>query len=306
MRWTVSCTALLVFLRAASDDGAALAQYSTPTATTPHDSVGIKSEQVECPVGTALIGGGAWIGGDITYQRALISSSTLYDLDTGDPIGWAARAMEVETDANGWNLTVRAICGHARALERATEETASNSNDTKALIVECPAGKSPISGGFALHGTLFGPVVTTSAPAVDVDTREAYGWAVSAREAEPTDSNWSVSGEVICADADVTLIRAVSGPSLVLLERDLVLVCPAGTLPMGGGAQVLGSAEWISASYFESSIAWRVGVTRLASDPTPTRLEGYALCPEPVATLAFGAALGALALARRRSRTRPA
>jgi hypothetical protein len=95
------------------------------------------------------------------------------------------------------------------------------------------------------------------------------------------------------------VVRAVSGPSLDLLERDMVLVCPAGTFPLGGGAQVLGSAEWISASYFESSIAWGVGVTRLASDSTPTQVEGYALCPEPRATLAFGAAIGALAVARR-------
>jgi hypothetical protein len=209
MRWTVPCTALLVLLRAASDEGVASAHYPTPAATTPHDSVGIKSEQVLCPVGTVPIGGGAWIGGDVSYQRALIDSSTLYDLDTGDPIGWSARAMEVETDGNDWNLTVRAICGRARGLERAIAETASNNNDTKGVIVECPAGKAPISGGFALNGTLFGPVVTKSAPALDPDTREPYGWTISAREAEPTDSNWSVSGEVVCADLDVTVVRAV-------------------------------------------------------------------------------------------------
>jgi hypothetical protein len=45
-------------------------------------------------------------------------------------------------------------------------------------------------------------------------------------------------------------------------------------------------------------------VTRLASDPTPTQIEGYALCPEPAATLAFGGAIGALALARRSANAR--
>jgi hypothetical protein len=98
----------------------------------------------------------------------------------------------------------RDLRSRPRALERAIAETASNSNDTKGVIVECPAGKAPISGGFALNGTLFGPVVTKSAPALDPDTREPYGWTISAREAEPTDSNWSVSGEVVCEPAPIT------------------------------------------------------------------------------------------------------
>jgi hypothetical protein len=303
MRRTISHLALLAFAGAAPAP-AAVSDFTFATSFSASDSVGIKAWDAECPAGTFPIGGGAWVGGH-RLQRGLVASETLYDAGSGDPIGWSARAREVATDSEQWNLAVRAVCGNAPGLERVGDETQGDSVSPKFVLVECPPGKAPLSGGFAIGGSVFGPVVFESRPALDPDTREAYGWMVSAREAEPTDAIWSLRAEVTCADVEIVVQNVVDESAIGLSYRDLIHVCPARTVATGGGVNITGPpVEWIAASYLESSTSWQVGVTRMTGNPNLTRLDSYAVCPEPGATLSCVAALGVLARAARRREIR--
>jgi hypothetical protein len=298
MRGTTVCAAWLALLGTAGAD-AAIFEYTFATEFSASDSVGIKAVAVDCPAGTFALGGGGWVGG-YREERGLLASESIGDTGSGVPTGWSARAREVDTDSNQWHLLVRAVCGRTAGLERVVAETASNSDSPKFVVAECPPGKSPLSGGFAIGGSVFGPVVETSVPALDVDSLEPYGWFARAHEAEDASAIWSLRAEVLCADMEVGIQRARDVTSIALPYRELIHVCPAGTIATGGGVDVTGpDADWLAATYHESASAWQIGVTRFPEEPNQTRLDSYVVCAEPTAGVL--AATAVCALRRRRS-----
>jgi hypothetical protein len=73
------------------------------------NSEDVKSEQVSCPAGTTVIGGGAvtfgGAGPEIAISESLPESTT-----EGESHRWFAEAHETTPTSKSWDLDVRAIC----------------------------------------------------------------------------------------------------------------------------------------------------------------------------------------------------
>jgi hypothetical protein len=71
---------------------------------TASNSDAVKFDDVPCPPGTNVIGGGAELDGAGGQDVAITDSQGVND------DGWSARAVEVNATANNWQLRVEAIC----------------------------------------------------------------------------------------------------------------------------------------------------------------------------------------------------
>ena len=77
--------------------------------------------------------------------------------------------------------------------------SASDSNSTKLVTAECPAGKTVISGGHRIEGAAGQVVIDESEPAFQA-VGEAKGWYVEAHEiGAGTTIGWSVTARAVCA-----------------------------------------------------------------------------------------------------------
>jgi len=60
-----------------------------------------------CPAGKQALGGGAQVGGP---DMVAITESDFYQDDSGNRVGWVARASEVVPTNASWILVVHALC----------------------------------------------------------------------------------------------------------------------------------------------------------------------------------------------------
>ena len=60
-----------------------------------------------CPAGKQALGGGAEVGGPVVVA---INESDFYLDDSGNRIGWMARASEVIATGGQWVLVAHALC----------------------------------------------------------------------------------------------------------------------------------------------------------------------------------------------------
>ena len=274
--------------------------YEVVSASTSSDSSASKSVEVECPLDTSLLGGGAGMFGSIG-NKGLVASQALLDFGSGDAVGWAAEAREVVADTSTWSLSVFAICGDVPGLERVGDSTGSDSSRVKDVDLLCPPGKLAISGGFEVEGASQGITIFASTPE-DGGTGVPLGWTVSAIETIATESNWSLRAQALCADVDALLFRTFTGDGSFERARSARLFCPAGYVPLGGGGELGGSiVDWITSSYpFASSESWLVSFQRQSGETANSRLDYRVVCPEPRMAMQGLVALATLVARRRR------
>jgi hypothetical protein len=73
------------------------------------DSSSPKFAQAECPPGTTVIGGGAFINGGAKEAVALHETGPRSG-DASEATTWIAEAFEAIPTSQEWNVDVRAIC----------------------------------------------------------------------------------------------------------------------------------------------------------------------------------------------------
>lgn len=297
--------ALLISSAVSIPARAVVEAYEIVSATTATDSAGTKTAEVECPPDTLLLGGGALVFGSAA-NKALVASQPLLDFSSGQAIGWEVEANEVFADATSWAIQASAACGNVPGLERVGDATVSDSSTLKDLVVECPVGKRAISGGFEIGGATAGISFYQSAPDDLGAPGFPLGWQFGAIETVATDSNWSLRGQVLCADLDALLFQAATAQQRNEQFRELTLECPAGYVALGGGGRLGGAiVDWIdtSAPVF-SGTSWRVGFQRPTSQlgQNSSTLSYRVVCPEPTAALQGLLALASVVgLGRRRN-----
>jgi hypothetical protein len=81
------------------------------------------------------------------------------------------------------------------AVEIVTGASASNATNTKAIAVDCPAGKLLLAGG----GSVTPPWNDTSGPYLQASRPEPHGWGVRATEGPGFVGDWKLSAWAICA-----------------------------------------------------------------------------------------------------------
>jgi hypothetical protein len=256
-----------------------------------------KSDSAFCPAGKTALAGGSANSGTLS-DLSIATSVPVIDLGSGDPIGWFAENTEIFPTSNGWAVVARVLCGAADGVEL-VDEISDSTSDSKTVEVECPPGKSALSGGFELLGSTQGVGLNRSEPLLDDDTGLPIGWRAGAFEAAANSGNWSLRVDAICADEDVFAFQVrESFASQRYTIRDLE--CPQGWIATGGGAQA-GGVDWIdeSAPGFPLSI-WDLRLQRELAETTQVTHVLHVLCPEPGALASAATALGVVALRRRR------
>jgi len=90
--------------------------------------------------------------------------------------------------------------------ERVSDESPTDSMDSKSAEATCPSGKKAISGSVLIRALNAGGGNMHPIPAVSLGRSEpanSYGdaWRVQAAEAYPTDEEWFIRVEATCVDA---------------------------------------------------------------------------------------------------------
>ena len=198
-------------------------------ATSPLNSSN-KSVTATCPAGKRVLGTGA----DINAGNGQVGID-----DMTPNAGLTAVTVQALEDQNGqagpWNVVAYAICANAiSGLERASANSALNSNPEKTVEVFCPAGKNTVGTGSDINaGT--GQVQQTQ-----VRANTARSVDMTAREDEDAFAGpWSITAFAICADAAT---RGGGGPIASSSDKFLPGACALNGLHVTGvGAEISGA-----------------------------------------------------------------
>jgi hypothetical protein len=253
---------------AGGDAGAEIGPIQIVQASSAFDSVDWKQVTAHCPSGTIAFAGGANVDGDgpiVVHQS----------LPQGDPpSSWIALAQERSIHQESWSVTSWAHCATVEDYELVSEQSASNSSNTKEVAATCPPGKVAIGGGGGIF--LFSPeLVLTFAGKV------SQSWRVEARELPVTSANWILRSSVSCAP-DSLDIAAASGRTDNWIEttEDLALYCAAGQVPLAGGLSFTDAG--LVASQPLADVGWYVRGRRLVGNPGESWFaRGEVLCYRP-------------------------
>jgi hypothetical protein len=159
----------------------------------------------------------------------------------------------------------------------------------------CPDGKVALSGGFLIGGAASAIALYGSYPYDGLGSFTPLGWTFRAFEVISSEDNWSLFGDLICADTDALLFQAAPSATSADEFRGGALFCPAGYVATAGGAQHAGlRLDWITSTHPSSLSreAWSLRLQRLSGETEPTSHTYAVICPEPGAS-----ALAALAIA---------
>lgn len=89
--------------------------------------------------------------------------------------------------------------------ERVSAESQTDSTASKSAEATCPAGKKAISGGVLIRAQTSGggihPIPAVSLGRSEPANAVGDAWRAQAEEAYPTDTDWFIRVEAICADA---------------------------------------------------------------------------------------------------------
>jgi hypothetical protein len=200
-----------------------------------------ESEQVGCPTGTSVAGGGVFNSGGGT-DDVVVSSEPFDgpDADSQPDDGWRGYAANGE-GSSGF-VTAYAICGASGSFSYVSAKATLGSR--VALRVRCPAGTSVTGGGVHVTHAGSSPFVkvNSSEPfdGPDADARRDDGWLASAsNEGDPRETMTTFA---ICATSGS--YKYVTGTSTNIpdgTQRTAKANCPGGTSVTGGGVHVGGA-----------------------------------------------------------------
>ncbi len=153
-----------------------------------------KTATISCPKGERVIDA----GGSIEYGDGKVIMDDVFP----DPGLTFVNATGLETDSYGenWGVEASVTCApHLPGLEWMKAQTASNSNATKSLTVECSPGKTVLGNGYAITGgggeAWVDEAVPDGGPGVPATKVSLIGV-----EGDPYSGNWELDGFLICAD----------------------------------------------------------------------------------------------------------
>lgn len=197
------------------------------------DSSTPKTAQSSCPEGLVALGGGAAMEAPDYGYVGLLQSGSIGSVTA--PTGWTAYGYEFLPYSEDWPAEADVVCGNLPGYERLIDGTGLDSSSPKAVQVTCPPGKVPIGGGAKIVGAPDSLVLTCNM----VSNFLRDGWSACAEELFPTDQNWLLLVEVVCADPPPGYTFVSESSSLVQSTGNGASVyCPPGTLVLSGGAWV--------------------------------------------------------------------
>jgi hypothetical protein len=131
------------------------------------------------------------------------------DYTMAGEVRWLASMYNYETPpTTSWHPTYELKCSDSYGFDEESAETATDSTNTKAISVLCPAGRVPISGGAAVTN-FAGPEVVLRASRPLDGPDGPTGWYAEAQEITETTDVWSLKVDAICAKtADPTVEKA--------------------------------------------------------------------------------------------------
>lgn len=206
------------------------------TDISPTSSVHTKGKFVQCPSGTAVLGG----GGIIINGSNRVNLQDLFA--DGSSNGFWAGAAEIrpgDYTAN-WRVRVYAICGPDRLTPMyLANQSLPNNGPYKQVQVQCPSAMRLVSVGASIDEQQ-NYVMIDDMEALS-DLRTANVWAVN-RE-DPAPDTWTVTAYGVCvsqfAISGLELIESTSASNF--LVKDQSTACPRGKQLFGLGAANLNS-----------------------------------------------------------------
>jgi hypothetical protein len=216
--------------------------YRTVSAFSAFDSSAKKSLDVDCPEGMTVLAGGVETIG--AQGSVAISDSLPNPTGPSTSTRWYGAAREIVDTSANWQIRVDAICGEIAGYAM---EWAGYPESTDAVQGEtghpCNEGRSAFSGGAGAYGAdLRQALITTSfLPPYTPNPGERVHWWSAVRDLGALGSSsaaWGRRSAVICSD--VPRFEHVSGGSFLgsLSVREASVNCPAGKVPIGGGARI--------------------------------------------------------------------
>ena len=257
-----------------------------------------KALPASCPAGNNSLGGSA-------FASPALSNLGLSAVGAGGPGTASGGASETDSESAAWRLHTRAFCvtttsapltknaaaTYVKAVQIVRRQSGGNSQPAKSVTVNCPAGKTAISGG----GRIAPPNIDVGLTVMQ-RVRVGTAWRVAAHEVDATSAAWTLHASVVCANvttetatsdyaagyASLGLGSPVSSMPLQSISRS----CPGGGwTAVGGGAFVEGAAPGQpppSDVVLTSSEPLPAGWLAIAreTDPTnqPWRVVGVAIC----------------------------
>jgi len=199
------------------------------SATGPSDSANSKVNELSCPAGKQVVGG----GGEINSANGQVVADAFVP---GGPPGAALttyRADAFEDDTGNpanWSLTTYAIC--ANSAQRVVVSSPTDSNLSRSATANCPDAKGLTGAGAEITGGL-GQVVLR---ALLLDVGDARFDARAFEDEDGTPADWSLRAYAICATPLPGLepVTAIS-PSNSSSAKSVTASCPAGKRVVGAG-----------------------------------------------------------------------
>jgi hypothetical protein len=298
----------MALLALASPAGAFLRDFETVQGQGVFDSNPVKDVVLGCPSGKSAIGTGASAisassGSPITGVG--LSRMQLVTPGTGaaGQVSWLS-AVEADPEAVGWGLFGQVFCvapttqlpttatsgEYLRTVFSVVQSGASNSTSPKDVTAFCPQGWESLGGGYYVGADQ------------DVAVRRAVriagppnGFRVFAHETDPTTKSWTLLTYAVCGLIEETVGAPFYAGTLTAHARsspansqnkDLVVPCGFGRVPVGGAAQVLApngapppgdvvlsgsrpsNSTWVASAFEEDPIpsAWHLQVRVICTD----------------------------------------
>lgn len=220
----------------AAQPAAAATDLIVVTDISPTSSVHTKGKFIQCPSGTAVLGG----GGIISNGSNRVQLNSLFA--DGSSNGFWAGAAEIrpgDYTAN-WRVRVYAICGPDRLTPMyLSNQSLPNNGPYKQVQVQCPRAMKLVSVGASIDEQQ-NYVMIDDMEALS-DLRTANVWAVN-RE-DPAPDTWTVTAYGVCVSefAISGLERIESTSASNFLVKDQTTECPRGKQLYGLGAANLNS-----------------------------------------------------------------
>lgn len=199
---------------------------------------------VACPENYRPFGGGVEVLG-ATYQVMILRSEPVHsDTENGFFAAAAERADLPGGNYSGyWQIRVTAVCGpNYPNLTYVQATSATSSTGTKTALAVCPAGRTRVGMGAAIHSVsravrfdflgfgIFSPPGTTY-PAVANSVRAIAGELPSG-----TSATWNLTAVVVCATPpdDVVFYGNSHGYGIAVEDGELVYYDESFDEPCGG------------------------------------------------------------------------
>ena len=230
--------------------------YAVHTQTQSAD--GTASGGVACPAGTLPVGGGTAVENPLVEHVAQAGFQASAPTGRIDGYQASVHVSHLPRGSRMW-FTVQVACLPASAtfLIYAIHTQVLTANGTSSQAVACPAGTLPIGGGTAVQHARIEQVTqagfhASSGPG-NFDGYQASAHLSGLRRGRTARFTVQVS----CAPA--ALISLISGVHTQTVSADGITsgaaVCPAGTLPVGGGTAVQDTqTEQVTQAGFHASV----------------------------------------------------